>query len=80
MGVTIVKSRWVPENRFLPVRQTIPRCTDAISWYVDGDHSANVSYEYEVFMKVIRRSRATLIFPMGVPIKPRWVSEVVSSC
>ena len=32
-------------------------------------------------MKVIRRSRATLIFPMGVPmVKPRWVSEVVSSC
>ena len=28
-------------------------------------------------LKVIRTSRATLIFAMGVPIvKPRWVSEV----
>ena len=60
-----------PENRFPPVRQTIPRCTDAISSYVDGDHSANVSYEYEGILKVIRRSRATLIFPMDVPI---WLS------
>ena len=42
MGVPIVKSQWVPENRFPPVRQTIPRCTDAISWYLYGDHSANV--------------------------------------
>ena len=68
-------------TRFPPVRQTIPRCTDAISWYVDGDHSANVSYEDERVLKVIGRSRATLIFPMDVPmVKPRWVSEDVSSC
>ena len=77
MGISIVKSRWVPENRFPPVRQTIPKCTDAICWYVDGDHSANVSYEYEGVLKVIRRSRATLIFPMDVHmVKPRCVSEV----
>ena len=81
MGVPIVKSQWAPENRFPPVRQIIPRCTDAISWYADGDHSANVPYEYEGDLNVIRRSRATLIFPMDVPmVKPRWVSEVVSSC
>ena len=47
VGDPIVEPRWVPENRFPPVRQTIPRCTDAISWYVHGDHSANVSYKYE---------------------------------
>ena len=36
---------------------------------------------YEGVLKVIRRSRATLIFPMDVPmVKPRWVSEDVSSC
>ena len=42
MGVPTVKSRCVPENRFPPVRQTIPGGTDAISWYLYGDHSANV--------------------------------------
>ena len=31
MGVPIVEPRWVPENRFPPVRQTIPGDTDAIS-------------------------------------------------
>ena len=66
----------MPENRFPPVRQTIPRCTDTISWYVYGDHSANVSYKYEGVLKVIRRSRATLIFSVGDPIiEPRWVPE-----
>ena len=58
----------VPENRFPPVRQTIPGGTDTISWYVHGDHSANVSYKYEGVLKVIRRSRAPLIFAMGVLI------------
>ena len=68
----------VPENRFPPVRQIIPRGTDAISWYLLGDHCANVSYKYEGVLKVIRRSRATLIISMGVPvvIKASWVSEV----
>ena len=46
----------------------MPRWTDAISWYVHGDHSTNVSYKYEGVLKVIRRSRATLIFAMGVLI------------
>ena len=46
----------------------MPRCTDAISGYVHGDRSANVSYKYEGVLKVIRRSRATLIFAMGVLI------------
>ena len=47
------------------------RGTDAISWYVHGDHSANVSYKYEEVLKVVRRSRATLIFSVGVPmVKP----------
>ena len=32
------------------------------------DHSANVSYKYEGVLKVVRRSRATLIFVMGVLI------------
>ena len=68
MGVPIVENRWVPKNRFPPVRQTIPGGTDAISWYDYGDHSANVSYKYEGVVKVIRRSRATSIFAMGVPI------------
>ena len=68
MGVPILKPLWIPENRFPPVRQTIPRCTDAISGYVHGHHSANVSYKYEGVLKVIRRSRATLIFAMGVLI------------
>ena len=36
----------------------------------------NVSYKYEGVLKVIRRSRAILIFAMGVPIvQPRWVPE-----
>ena len=50
----------VPENRFPPVRQTIPGGRDAISFYVYGDHSANVSYQYERVLKVITRSRAPL--------------------
>ena len=63
--------RRVSEVRFPPVRQTIPGGTDAISWYVSGDHSANVSYKYEGILKVVRRSRATLIISMGVPlVKP----------
>ena len=38
-------------------------------------------YKYEGVLKVIRRSRASLIFPMDVPmVKARWVSEDVSSC
>ena len=81
MGVPIGKTRWVSEVRFPPVVQNIPGGIDAISWYVHGDHSANVSYKCEGVLKVIRRSRATLIFPMDVHmVKPRWVSEVVSSC
>ena len=68
----------VPENRFPPVRQTIPGGgTDAISWYVYRDHNGNVSYKYEGVLKVVRRSRATLIFSVAVPIvKPRGLSEV----
>ena len=31
----------VPENRFPPVRQTIPGGRDAISSYVYGDHNGN---------------------------------------
>ena len=66
----------VPENRFPPVRQTIPRGTDAISWYLLGDHCANVSYKYEGVLKVVRRSRATLLFSVGVPmVKPRRVPK-----
>ena len=44
VGVPMVKPRGggVPENRFPPVRQTIPGGTDAILWYVYGHHSANV--------------------------------------
>ena len=35
-----------------------------------------MSYKYEGVLKVIRRSRATLIFAMGVPmVEPRWVPE-----
>ena len=73
MGVPVViKASWVSEMRFPPVRQTIPRGTDAISWYLLGDHSANVSYKYEGVLKVVRRSRATLLFSVGVPmVKPR---------
>ena len=68
----------VPENRFPPVRQTIPGGgTDAISWYVYRAHNGNVPYTYEGVLKVVRRSRATLIFSVCVPIvKTRWVSEV----
>ena len=68
MGVTIVRPRWVSEVRFPPVIQNIPGGTDAISCYVSGHHSANVSYKYEGVVKVIRRSRSTLIFAMGVLI------------
>ena len=69
VGVPIVEPRWVPENRFPPVRQTIPGGgTDAISWYVYRDHNGNVSYKYEGVLKVVRRSRTTLIFSVGVPI------------
>ena len=60
VGVPMVKPRGVPENRFPPVRQTIPGGRDAISFYVYGDHSANVSYQYERVLKVITRSRAPL--------------------
>ena len=82
MGVPIVKPRWVSEVRFPPVRQTIPEGTDAILCYVYGDYNGNVSYEYEGVLKVISRSRATLIFSMGVPIvKPQaGPGEQVSSC
>ena len=49
--------------------QTIPGGgTDAISWYVYRDHNGNVSYKYEGVLKVVRRSRTTLIFSVGVPI------------
>ena len=66
----------VPEVRFPPVRQTIPRGTDAILCYVYDDHSANVSYKYEGVLKVVRRSRATLIFSVGVPmVKPPGLPE-----
>ena len=75
----------VPENRFPPVRQTIPGGTDAISWYVHRHHNGNVSYKYERVLKVVRRSRATLIFSVCVPmVKPRGggggPGEQVSSC
>ena len=60
VGVPMVKPRGVPENRFPPVRQTIPGGRDAISFYVYGDHSANVSYQYERVLKFITRSRAPL--------------------
>ena len=71
---------------FLLVRETILGGTDAISWYDYGDHSANVSYKYEGVLKVVRRSRATLLFSVGVPmVKPRGgggggPGEQVSSC
>ena len=41
-----------------------------------------MSYEYEAVLKVISRSRATLIFSMGVPmVKPQaGPGEQVSSC
>ena len=70
VGVLMVKPRGGggPENRFPPVRQTIPGDTDAILCYVYGDYNGNVSHEYEGVLKVISRSRATLIFSMGVPI------------
>ena len=77
MAVPIVKPRWVSEVRFPPVIQNIPGGTDAISWYVYRYHNGNVSYKYEGVLKVVRRSRAALIFSVAVPIvKPRWVSEV----
>ena len=46
------------------------------------DHNGNVSYEYEGVLKVISRSRATLIFSMRVPlVKPQsGLGERVSSC
>ena len=57
----------VPENGFPPVRQTIPGGgTDAILWYVYRYHNGNVSYKYEGVLKVVRRSRVTLIFSVGV--------------
>ena len=67
----------VPENRFPPVRQTIPGGgTDAISRYVYGDHNGNVSYKYEGVLKVVRRPWATLIFSVCVPmVKPQGVPE-----
>ena len=83
VGVLIVyASECVPENRFPPARQTIPGGTDAILCYVYGDYNGNVSYEYEGVLKVISRSRATLIFSMGVPlVKPQpGPGEQVSSC
>ena len=44
VGVPMLKPRGggVPENRFPPVRQTIPGDRDAIFSYIYGDHSANV--------------------------------------
>ena len=48
-GCSYGKASWVPENRFPPVRQTIPGRTDAISWYDYGDHSVNVSYNMRGF-------------------------------
>ena len=44
VGVLLVKPRGggAPENRFPPVRQTIPGGTDAILCYVYGDHNGNV--------------------------------------
>ena len=42
VAVLLVKPRGVPENRFPPVRQTIPGGTDAILCYVYGDHNGNV--------------------------------------
>ena len=68
MGVPIVEYQWVPENRFPPARQTIPGGTDAIFCYVYGGHDGNVFHKYDRVMKVIRRSRATLIFSMGISI------------
>ena len=83
MGVPLVSLRLVPENGFPPMRQTIPGGTDAISCYVYRDHNGNVSYKYEGVLKVVRRSRATLIFSVCVPmVKPRpgGPGEQVSSC
>ena len=42
VGDPIIEPRWVPENRFPPVRQTILRVTVAIFNYIYGDHSVNV--------------------------------------
>ena len=64
------------------LRQSVPGGTDAILCYVYGDHNGNVSYKYEGVLKVVRRSRATLIFSMGIPlVKPQaGPGERVSSC
>ena len=71
MRVPMVKPQWVPEVRFPPVSETITGGTDAISWYVYGDHSAKVSYQYKGLLKVFRRSRAAFIFLRRVPmVKP----------
>ena len=65
MGVPMIKPQGVPENRFPPVRQTIPGGgTDSISWSVYRDHNGNVSCKYAWVLKVVRRSRATLLFSM----------------
>ena len=55
------------------------------SSYVYGDYNGNVSYKYEGVLKVVRRSRATLLFSVGVlMVKPRGggggPGEQVSSC
>ena len=42
VGVHMVKPQGVPENRFPPVRQTIPGGIDAILCYVYGDQNGNV--------------------------------------
>ena len=42
VGVLMVKPQGAPENRFPPVRQTIPGGIDAILYYVYGDHNGNV--------------------------------------
>ena len=41
-----------------------------------------MSYEYDGVLKVISRSRATLIFSMGVPMvkPPSGSGEQISSC
>ena len=71
MGLPMVNPWLVPEVRFPPVRETIPGGTNAILCYVHGNYNGNVSYKFEGVVKVIRRSRATLIFSMGLPmVKP----------
>ena len=44
MGVPMIKPQWIPAVRAPPVSETIPGGTDAISRYVDGDYTANVSH------------------------------------